>query len=95
MGQAKREMEREEEKQGIALSILLKTKALKECRAHPGTYLDQELGLDEAFKHVAFHYKRGEYQIFDDQRDATDSITSAFESFAADECYTCEKHRTE
>lgn len=87
MGQAKKAMMEEEEKEAVAISIAVRAGVLKYCERHSNHY---NPGNDPtpAYKLGNSLITNGEVEDFDDPRDMTDHVKEAVES-AADECYAC------
>jgi hypothetical protein len=82
-----------EEERGYALGLLLQTGALTNCRIHEDCIYEGNAELEPAYKIASASFKRGDLDIFTDQRDVTDTIKDVFEEYAGiDYCPSCNKN---
>jgi hypothetical protein len=93
MGQAKKDMMRRDDMENIAMGVLVKAGAVKECDLHEGIYLDNEDpdAVNKAYAIGTNLWKSGE--IDGDREEFMESIKNAYETNAGWECGMCARHR--
>jgi len=91
MGQAKRELERLEQQEGIALEIAIKAGVLNRCEFHEDVIFEDSGDTEAAYKLANKMFSSGEVsEHFSTRRELTDTIKKVIEN-AAEECYSCAK----
>lgn len=94
MGGAKRLLEEHEGKQGVAVSIALEAKVLRQCAMHETLMYDGS-DAEPAYRLANALVTRGDPRVAvfgGERRELTDYIKALTEEHD-DECYACEKHR--
>ncbi|WP_273048322.1 hypothetical protein [Pseudoalteromonas sp.] len=93
MGQQKKMVEDEEEKQSIAASIAVEAGIVKACRYHDGFFFGGHCEYSKAYKIAAIRLKRGDYtSLFDSQSELTDLIKEFAEEHSYESrCSYCQK----
>ncbi len=95
MGAAKRLLEEEHRKFGIATGIAIEAKALRLCEIHEIAY-DAGGDIEAAYRLGNYQFTNGQLsEIFDSRREMTDFIKRAIQEHAADECGMCAKNAAE
>ncbi len=96
MGGAKRMMEENEAKRGIALQIALEAGVLEQCEFHDDCIYEGGEEIESAYKLANHKVSHGELEgVFENRREMTDIIKDVVEDHAAEECYACAKNRDE
>jgi hypothetical protein len=94
MGSAKRMMEEQQYRNGIALGIAVEAGTLEECEFHEGTYYSGSDDVDEAIELGNKKFARGELEdSFSSPKELEEAIQAAYQENCADECYSCAKWR--
>ena len=94
MGQAKKEMMRQEELLYEAADIAVEAGVLRRCKYHPDIVWDNHGDRSDAYKLGNARFSRGEVGDFRSRRELTDAIKNAIEQ-SGDECYLCAKRLAE
>ncbi len=93
MGQAKRELERIEERRGKATGIAIKAGVLQVCQFHEDVVYETGEDIVGAYKLGNARYDKDSLgKIFLSRTDMTDHIKHVVEE-AAMECWSCAKNR--
>lgn len=93
MGQAKHDLDRQEEKRVVAEEILRKAGIIKPCKYHEDTLLQMEDDLQGAYKLANYltSQKDGLVSEFKGNReDLANTIRDVYND-CGEECYSCEK----
>ena len=92
MGFAKREMERNEAMQGVAIGIAVECGALNFCEAHEIAYAGDG-DIEAACELGNKKFDAGELEgDFENKQEVADKIKEAVEEHIADLCPRCEKN---
>lgn len=78
----------------FSLNVLIRSKVLKSCDYHEGTYLDCSGEIQDAYKYANTIYTKSSSDVpFSDRTEMTDMIKMTYDEYCADECYSCAKWR--
>ncbi len=93
MGSAKNQYENEQVAAEIAMGLLIEVGAVSECPIHEGTYIDQDLGIEEALDLGRELLATGDPRVaeFEDEADLESALNTA-RGNAGDECGSCGKN---
>jgi hypothetical protein len=90
MGQMKHYAAKIEAREACAQQIAVDQDILKHCEIHPDDYFRTEVDIEDAYRMAARLYKEGHYHdLFDSQRDFTDTIKKVVNDVWVDECPSC------
>jgi len=96
MGGAKKMMEHEDNKRGVAAQIAIDSGVLERCPIHEEILLITGNDITDAYKLGNAKISAGDFVgLFDDRRDMTDKIKEVVEDDGSDECGICARHRDE
>ena len=91
MGQMKHQAAKIEAREACARQIAVDQDILKHCDIHPGDYFRTEADIQDAYRVAARLFKEGHHHdLFESQRDFTDTIKKVVEDVWVDECPSCE-----
>lgn len=95
MGGAKRMMEEDEQKTGMAIYIAVQANTLNICPAHE-TVMAGSADIQNAYKLGNSMFSEGKLEgVFESRREMTDYIKGVFEDNYGNECYLCASIRDE
>lgn len=96
MGQAKRQMEKEEGMADVAIEIAIRGGALERCEFHDDEIIATGEEFEQSYKIAAAMIRDKDelVQDFENLRELTDLIKSVVEQ-APDSCYCCDKWERE
>lgn len=91
MGGAKRLLEEDDDKRGIARDIAVKANVLKVCMHHEECFSKGGAQPAEAYKLATINLKNGAYgDLFESRTELTDLIKEEIEENSLDECPRCD-----